>query len=160
MNDVRVEAATMADVNAVTDLWVDLVAGQRDHGTHLFAAENRSAVRSVIEQYVHADGVVVARSDGPEGAVVGFVMYHVQGGMYEQDVERGVVENVYVVPEARGQGVGTRLLKVAESELEGRGVDVVSLSVLADNDDARALYRDRGYRPQRISMEKSLSDEE
>jgi len=156
---VRVEAAEMADVEAVTALWVDLVTDQQQFGTHLAGRENRASARSVIEQYVHADGVAVARRTEPEEGVVGFVMFHVEHGMYQQDTRRGIVENVYVVPTARGRGIGGRLLDYAEDALAEEGADVIGLSVLADNDRAQSIYRNRGYRRHRITMEKEVGDD-
>ena len=153
---VRVNAAEMADVEAITALWVDLVTDQQQFGTHLAGRENRAAARSVVEQYVHADGVAVARRTDSDGGVLGFVMFHVEHGMYQQDARRGIVENVYVVPAARGDGIGSRLLEYAEDALAADGADVIALSVLADNERAQALYRNRGYRPHRIPMEKRV----
>lgn len=150
---VSLEQATTDDVDAIADAWVRLVAGQRRHGAHLLAAENRTAVRSVIEQYVHADGLFVARE---AEALVGFVMFHLERGMYDQDARRGVVENLYVRERSRNAGIGARLLSAAESELADRGADVIGLSVLAANERARSFYADRGYEPHRIAMERSL----
>lgn len=156
MTDARIEAASMSDVDAITTHWVALVEGQREFGAHLRAAENESAARSVIEQYVHADGLGVARDD--DSTVVGFVMFHVERGMYEQDVSRGIVENVYVVPAHRGDGVGSALLDFAERRLVDEGVEVVSLSVLAGNSRARDWYEQRGYSPHRLTMERHVDD--
>ena len=158
--NLTVEPATIADVDVVTDQWVELVDGQRRYGTHLLGTENRPAARSIIEQYVHADGLALARTDDRDRDIVGFVMYHIERGMYEQDVVRGIVENVYVRPPYRNEGAGSQLLEYAESALAAEGAAVVALSVLAENDGARDLYRDRGYRPHRLTMERPLDDTE
>lgn len=158
--NVTVEPATMADVSVLTDQWVDLVDGQRRHGAHLLGGENRSAARSIIEQYVHADGLALARTDDRETEIVGFVMYHVEQGMYEQNVRRGIVENVYVLPTHRNERIGSQLLDYAESMLAEEGAEIVALSVLAKNEGARDLYRERGYRPHRITMERPLDESE
>jgi ribosomal protein S18 acetylase RimI-like enzyme len=158
--NVTVEPATMADVDVLTDQWVDLVEGQRRHGAHLLGDENRPAARPIIEQYVHADGLALARTEGRDARIVGFVMYHIEQGMYEQDVRRGIVENVYVRPPHRNEEIGSQLLDYAESVLATEGAEVVGLSVLAKNEGARDLYRDRGYRPHRITMERPLDDAE
>lgn len=155
---IIVEQATMADVPEITDQWIDLVEGQRRHGAHLLGVENRPAATSIIEQYVHADGLALARTDDRDGRLVGFVMYHIERGMYEQDLRRGIIENVYVLPTDRNEGIGSQLLDYAESALAKEGAEVVALSVLAENEGARELYRDRGYRPHRITMERSLDE--
>jgi ribosomal protein S18 acetylase RimI-like enzyme len=151
---VRVEPATTSDVDALADLWVELVAGQREHGTHLRAAPNRSAARDVLAQYVAVDDVLVAR-DGP---IVGFVMFYVETGLFDQDATRGIVENVYVRPGSRGRGVGSELLAAAEDALTDDGADVIALSVMAANERAREFYRDHGYEPHRVTLEKPIED--
>lgn len=147
----------MDDVATVTAQWVALVDGQREFGAHLLGAENESTARSIIEQYVHAEGLGVTR--GPDGeGVVGFVMFHVERGLYEQDVRRGIVENVYVAPDHRGAGVGSALLEYAEERLEDDGVDVLSLSVLVENTRVRDWYESRGYSPHRATLERPVGD--
>ncbi|MFC7165691.1 GNAT family N-acetyltransferase [Halospeciosus flavus] len=143
----------MDDLDTVVDQWVTLVADQREHGTHLLPEENRETARDVLSQYVATDKLLVARVGG---VVAGFVMFHVETGLYEQDVTRGVVDNVYVGPAYRGAGVGSALLDEAESTLAARGADVVSLSVMASNVRARDLYESRGYEAQRVVMERDV----
>ena len=155
---VHVESATMEDVEAVSAQWVDLVEGQRRYGTHLLAAENATTARSIIEQYVHSDGLAVARSE--DRAVFGFVMFHVEDGLYEQDVTRGIVDNVYVVPSRRGERIGSRLLEYAEGALEEREVHVVTLSVMAANEEVADWYRRRGYEAHRLTLERSVDSDD
>lgn len=154
MDEVTVEPAETADVEAVTDLWVQLAAGQREHGSHILPAANRPTIREAVARHAVSDSVLVARGDG----VVGFVMVTVETGSFEQETTRGVVENLYVVPGWRGRGVGSALLEAAEATLSERDVDAVSLDVMAENRRAREFYRQRGYEPHRIELEKAESD--
>jgi ribosomal protein S18 acetylase RimI-like enzyme len=55
------------------------------------------------------------------------------------------IEDLYVRPNFRGQGIGTALLKRCEATARGRGFAAIGLSVGADNDHARELYRRLGY---------------
>jgi ribosomal protein S18 acetylase RimI-like enzyme len=163
---VRVEPATLADLDALADCWVALVADQRDYGAHLRAAPNRATARDVLGQYVAADGVLVARdapdarpAGGGAGDLLGFVMFYVEEGVFDQDATRGVVENIYVRPDARSQGVGSRLLVAAEDALAADGASVVALSVMADNRRARGFYDDHGYEPHRVTLEKPVEND-
>jgi ribosomal protein S18 acetylase RimI-like enzyme len=148
---VSVALADADDVEALADLWVELVASQRAHGAHLLAAENRAVARDFLGQYVAGERVYLARAGD---SVVGFVMFHVETGAYEQDTTRGVVDNVYVVPAHRDRGIGSRLLDAAEAALAEGDVETVGISVLADNEAARRLYERRGYSPQRVVLER------
>jgi ribosomal-protein-alanine acetyltransferase len=54
--------------------------------------------------------------------------------------------SIAVAPEARGAGVGARLLRAAEAAARARGCRRLRLEVRADNAAAIALYEARGYR--------------
>ena len=153
---MEVTAATGEDVAAVTELWVALAREQRAHGSHLRAAENREQARDLVAQYVHTGDCAVARSGGQP---VGFVMFHVETGFFETDATRGVVDNLYVLPDRRGEGVGSALLDYAEDRLRDAGADALAVEALWDNEAARRLYERRGYAPHRVTMEKPVGGE-
>ena len=153
---MRIRPAQTDDADVIADHWVTLAADQRTHGSHLAADANRAVIREVVLQRAVADRLRVAVADGE---IVGFVMFSVGSGRYEQDVLRGVVENIYVVPDARNDGVGSALLSAAEEALAAEGADVVSLESMADNDAARRFYRSHGYSPHRIEFEKATESD-
>lgn len=152
MTVVEIEVADTADVDSVVDLWVDLAQSQRTHGSHIPGEANRTQIRESVLRHITADRLLVARRDG----VVGFVMFSLEQGSFEQDRTRGVVENLYVEPESRNDGVGSALLSHAESRLETRGVDAVFLNVMAENEAARRFYRRHGYGTHRLEFEKAI----
>ncbi|ELZ99308.1 GNAT family N-acetyltransferase [Haloferax sulfurifontis] len=175
---MRVSSAAFSDLDDLADLWVELAADQRAFGSHLRADANRTPIREALARHVAADGVLVARegdsaggteggTEGETGAgsdteaagaggLVGFVMFDIEAGAYEQDVTRGMIRNLFVRPSSRDAGVGTRLLEAAENALGAAGADTVALDVLAANDAARRFYRRHGYRPHRVELEKSM----
>jgi GNAT superfamily N-acetyltransferase len=56
------------------------------------------------------------------------------------------IDEFFVLPSARGKGVGDGLLKHAEAEFVRRGCTNVSLQLGRGNDGARVFYRAHGYR--------------
>ncbi|WP_135852629.1 GNAT family N-acetyltransferase [Halorussus salinus] len=179
---VTVEVGTTADADAVADLWVELAEGQREFDSHLLPGENRQQVRESVAQHAVADELLVARADGAtadadgesvstetgdatdseeatDSELIGFVTVIVESSNYEQDVVRGVVQNIYVVPARRGEGIGSALLDAAEARLAEAGADAVSLEVMAANADARRFYRRHGYAPHRVELEKSVESD-
>jgi GNAT superfamily N-acetyltransferase len=56
------------------------------------------------------------------------------------------IDEFYLQAEARGGGVGGRLLEIAEEELVRAGCTNVALQLGRTNDAARAFYRRCGYR--------------
>ncbi|UPV74411.1 GNAT family N-acetyltransferase [Halorussus limi] len=179
---VSIEVGTTADVDAVADRWVELAEGQREFDSRLLSAENRQAVRESVAQRAVADELLVARADEADpkvdaedagedagnaedgdgtddGRIVGFVTFGIESSSYEQDAVRGIVQNIYVVPDRRGEGIGSALLAEAEAGLADAGADAVSLEVMADNADARRFYRRHGYAPHRVELEKSVESD-
>ena len=55
------------------------------------------------------------------------------------------IDAIAVAPEARGQGVGTRLIAAAHREAASRNLAGLSLNVVDTNTRARALYERIGF---------------
>ncbi|WP_410767134.1 GNAT family N-acetyltransferase [Haloferax sp. DFSO60] len=173
---MQVRPAVLSDLDTLVDYWVDLAAGQKAYDSHLEAEANRTPIRESMAQYITAGGVFVAVADGGERTdssqassdvrsddgpsdILGFVMFGVESGQYEQDVRCGRVHNLFVLPERRGSGIGSELLSAAEKQLWANGVESISLDVLAANEDAHRFYRRHGYDAHRIELEKSTRND-
>jgi GNAT superfamily N-acetyltransferase len=55
------------------------------------------------------------------------------------------VDELYLVPEARGRGLGSVALRVAEEVCRETGIQALHLEVAHDNPRARELYARSGY---------------
>ena len=150
-----IERATVDDVDALVDCWVELAADQQRYGSRLEAAPNRKPVTDTVARHVVMGGVLVAR----EGTILGFVMFNTDEGTYSQTASTGEITNLYVRPSVRNCGIGSELLAAAERELASDGVETVTLDVLADNDAARRFYRRHGYDHHRIELAKSIESD-
>ncbi|SDX68253.1 GNAT family N-acetyltransferase [Halopenitus persicus] len=163
-----VVAATMAELDALVDLWLALASDQREAGSHLRVEPNAQVVRDRLAEGIVSEEVFLARvrptKDAPPGEAssgddpVGFVLVSRERGSYERDADRGFVDALFVQPGARGRGIGSSLLDRGERRLAAAGVDVVGIEAMASNVDARRLYRRRGYELHRVELEKKLPD--
>lgn len=59
--------------------------------------------------------------------------------------DEGEIANLAVAPEARGKGIGAKLLDTALSEGRARGAGAIFLEVRDSNRAARQLYASRGF---------------
>ncbi len=75
--------------------------------------------------------------DSPSGPV-GAVLTTIQGG-------EGTIQNLAVIPQARGMGLGTALLIQALTGLASIGITTVELEATVSNCSAMALYRRLGF---------------
>jgi GNAT superfamily N-acetyltransferase len=57
------------------------------------------------------------------------------------------VEDLFVLPARRAEGIGSLLLDAAERQTRRRGFVRIGLGVAVENDGARRLYERRGYAP-------------
>jgi ribosomal protein S18 acetylase RimI-like enzyme len=125
------------DRDAVVDLWLTVFprsTGHNDPGT------------SIDRKIAADDGLFFVATD--DANVAGTVMAGYDG-------HRGWLYSVAVSPAFRRRGVGTRLVRHAESELSRRGCPKVNLQVIADNSEVVAFYRSLGFQvEERISMGK------
>ena len=55
------------------------------------------------------------------------------------------IDEFFVLPGARGRGLGHRLLQLAEAEFRARGCTNVFLQIGRGNDGARVFYRANGF---------------
>ena len=74
---------------------------------------------------------------------------------HPETTRRGRILNLFVEPEARGQGVARQLVKAAEGEFRKRGL---TYAVLHATDMSRPLYEQDGWRGT-AEMEKRLAPE-
>jgi len=73
-----------------------------------------------------------------DGQLRGFLILNMSGAF------AGYIQTVCVAPEARGRGIGTRLVRFAEARIFRESPNVF-LCVSSFNPRARALYRRLGY---------------
>ncbi len=96
------------------------------------------------------DGVMIVEREGER---VGFLFLRSFKG---EKTPYGLVSQLYIVPEARGKGLGLLALKRAESYFRERGMKKVRLRVSAENEIALSLYREAGFSVEELKMVKAL----
>jgi len=149
----RIAAATLEDLDAILDRWVALIDHGRQQGLRIRSEPNRTIARESLAAAIADDLAFVARIDG---VVVGFCSLTLETGGFERDVDRGVVENLYVDPSARGHGLGGALLDAGERRLVERGADTIAVETMVADESIRAFYEERGYRAHRLTLERRV----
>lgn len=110
-------------------------------------------VEGLADSIDRADGVFLVADGGATGgddaapggddAVVGFVQ-----ASPAPEADAGttyVLARIYLRPERRSEGTGTRLLDQAIGAIRERGAETLRLGVFADNDAAVGFYEARGF---------------
>jgi ribosomal protein S18 acetylase RimI-like enzyme len=87
------------------------------------------------------------------GEIVGYAYGSLEGRDYMAlRGPAGVLHDIVVDPDRRGNGVGRRLLEEMITELERLGAPRVVLSTAARNEGAQRLFARAGFRPTMVEM--------
>lgn len=137
---VTYREATVGDVGAVREIARE--TWEYDYP----GVVNREAVTSAVEEWYGSEQLAgdIEREDALvlvaeyEGDLVGFVHAVVDGG-------KGVILRAYVVPGARGEGVGRGLVDATLDRFDERGCERAEAMVLARNDVGNAFYESLGF---------------
>jgi ribosomal protein S18 acetylase RimI-like enzyme len=118
-----------------------------DHGISAHAADG--TLLGVVG-FKTAQGALVGGSFSDFRAVYGYFGATWRAlllALLERDIEneRFLMDGIFVAPQARGQGVGSRLLDAVAAEATLRGYREIRLDVIDSNHRARALYERSGF---------------
>lgn len=97
-----------------------------------------------VDEIVGAGLAFVAEEDEQ---LVGFALGRRKEGT------RGLLSDIYVRPESRRRGHGTRLARAVADALHERGASHITLSVHVENAPARAAYERWGFRQRTLTLE-------
>ncbi len=103
--------------------------------------------------------ILVAEQAGQRlGFLVCFIETLDDGDLHVVEAERrsGFISDLYVIPAARGQGVGKALLQAAEAHFRDLGLTTIQLTALFNNHTARRVYDGSGYELYEVVYAKRL----
>lgn len=106
---------------------------------------HRSVFRQTFEQTRQGQRVMLIAVAGETIVGQAFIQLVSSELEYANGVDRGYLYALRVRPGWQGQGLGTRLIAAAETELRSRGFTTAVIAVGKENIDARRLYERLGY---------------
>jgi GNAT superfamily N-acetyltransferase len=131
--------ARRADIQMVVGLMRDFYA---ESGYELDDVRASAAFAALLDE--PRLGQVWLIEHGPAGDVVGYIVVTFVFAM-EFGGRMAVVDDFYVRPEARGDGLGKAALAAARRACEELGARAMRVEVGAENAVARAVYRSAGF---------------
>ncbi|MCB1608530.1 MAG: ribosomal protein S18-alanine N-acetyltransferase [Xanthomonadales bacterium] len=123
---IQLRAGTLADLNSLLALEVAVFSGDR-------------LSRRQLRHHLRADSSDLLVASGA-GALLGYALL-----LHRRGSSMGRIYSIAVSAQARGLGLGSRLLEAIESTAAERGLRRMQLEVRADNEAAIKLYLRHGY---------------
>ena len=144
MGDVTLRAATQADEHVLRDIYASTRADELaqldwtlEQKAWFVGMQFDAQHRHYVEHYPDAAFLVIERDGVPVGRLY----------LHEQPTEVRIMD-IALLPEARGLGIGTTLLRQVIADAAARG-QAVSIHV-EDRNPARQLYERLGFTPVEI----------
>ena len=91
-------------------------------------------------------------ADGEGGAVIGCLQLCILPGISSQGASRGLIEDVRVASQLRGQRIGEQLVQWALDEARSRGCKLVELLTHHTRVDAQRFYERLGFARSHVGM--------
>lgn len=155
---MTIRPAIRADASRVAALWTAFTAEQAALDPLVAPAPDAAARWTVTFRDLLDDAASVLLVAEADGALVGFVVAepHAEAPVYEPAREVHVGE-LYVAPEARGQGLGRRLLDAVATWAKGQGAVRLRFGVLHGNAPSRRMVEGWGARPHAVAYVRDLT---
>jgi GNAT superfamily N-acetyltransferase len=131
----EIRRASAEDASAVAQLLHDFNSEYEDFTPGVPALTER------LGELLAAGAIVVLLAGDPP---LGFALFRLRPSLWSKagDV---YLEELYVVPDRRGQGIGGALLDTAIETARQMGADHFELTTGEEDAEARALYKSRGF---------------
>lgn len=161
MEDMIVRPAALVDKEALADLFYAHLAENAEYISHgemqmgighlvfngeeyvpELEADSRCLWLAYIEEHIAAEGMAVYKAEDSTGKLLGFCVLETDSDGGEPF---GVLCDILVNADVRGNGVGGRLFSAAESWFKQKGLKDVYLESGKNNHNAHAFFMRRGF---------------
>jgi ribosomal protein S18 acetylase RimI-like enzyme len=136
---MSVRLATMADVTGIAAL------AERYWEFEGIGGFDRPRIESLLANLISASQLGACWVAEADGRLCGYLL-----AVFMMSLEHGglmaEIDEVFVSPEMRSAGLGSRLVAAAECALAERGLRRLQLQLGADNERARLFYERHGFR--------------
>jgi len=156
---VVVRPATPQDLDAVADLWEELIEAHRQLDDRLWepAPDGRETYRRWVEETLTSDDRVLLVAE-LDGQVVGFTHGVLAGGPPPMRPRvSGMVTDMIVAADCRRRGIGRRLAEAIRDWFCERGAEDLRLSAAVRNPAAVAFWEALGLEPWVVAMWQRLN---
>ncbi|MFE0487808.1 GNAT family N-acetyltransferase [Streptomyces griseoaurantiacus] len=150
MGDLEIRPATEDDVPAIVDMLADDPLGAARESPDALSPYLAALKRLSGDPHQH---LVVAVQDG---RVVGTLQLTLIPGLSRKGATRSIIEAVRIHADARGGGLGSRLIEWAVDQSRREGCQLVQLTSDASRTDAHRFYERLGFTASHVGFKLAL----
>jgi GNAT superfamily N-acetyltransferase len=135
---IRIRSHTQHDLPGLLPLFQDFFTLHRQFLGGTAPLTDAEAQEIVLEATGQPQSWLIVAEEGETGQLVGFARWEERGGAF-------FGRELFVRPEYRDRGIGTRLQEEVERQVREAGADVFFVSVVPHNRHMLAFAHRRGY---------------
>jgi GNAT superfamily N-acetyltransferase len=150
MGDLEIRPATEDDIPAIVGMLADDPLGAARESPDDLSPYLAALKRLSDDPHQH---LVVAVQDG---RVVGTLQLTLIPGLSRKGATRSIIEAVRIHADARGSGLGTRLIEWAVDQSRREGCRLVQLTSDASRTDAHRFYERLGFTASHVGFKLAL----
>lgn len=147
--ELTVRPGTTEDLPRLLELYGDYHRGLLEVGMNYDL--NEQQLPRVLENRLRSRLILTAVAEDEEGQLHGFVFCSILRLAPEYvcrgEASVGYLNDLYVAPKARHQGLARRLTAYAEDWLRSQDISVMELQVLGENKKAQEFWKQQGMEP-------------
>lgn len=157
-----VRRAEKLDQPHVADLWTAFLEEQAAQDSRFQLADDvRERFENDFSVWLDDETQRTFVAEGEDGEIIGFATAHRWGTPPIQvEASEVFIDEFYVVPDARRQGVGSRLAAALRDWADELEADRLRLRVLSANEAGRAFWQSVGGKAYALTMTVELEREE
>lgn len=138
-DDIRVRRLLPEDAARYREIRLEGLRVSPEAFGNTFEVENARPIELFADRI--RDSETMGAFEGAE--ILGVAGLRTNQGPKES--HKGMLVGMYVRPQARNRGVGRRLVEAVMEVARRRGVELLQLAVVSDNEPARRLYARLGF---------------
>lgn len=136
---VEFQSADLPALRAMMAAYLTEFYRGSDPGSH-WSEEYYARLRAGIARGSHM--IWLAKTDGQ---LLGFVLARIEQHWYGEFARSGLIEECYVAPEGRRQGIGTALAAQAVGKFRAQGIAAIGIQVVRANASALLFWQQLGF---------------
>ena len=148
---MKIRSAKKEDIKDIQDLRYLLAKYEKDLGLNIVVPEwgYTEAGEKDLDYFLNQQYIYVAEENEQ---IVGFITAEVLKKKVWYNVPLGSINNIFVLEEYRGKGIGKALMKTMMNTLQDVGITNIQLEAYSKNSKAIKFYEKLGFEKCNIQM--------